>query len=196
MLSRSAQGLYWMGRYMERAQHLSRLMRLQTEALVDRPVREIYFGWRRIYTSISRQPPGGSLELHEDDDYTLADSYTLADDLTFERSNPGSVWSCFALGRENARQMRHCISAEMWTSLNLAYLRIQKLGIQDIWATSPESFYAETAAEINTLAGVAGSDDVPRRRLAVPAARIRHGTRPTLSRPPVVPPGRRDDDRV
>ena len=155
MLSRSAQGLYWMGRYMERAQHLCRLMRLQTEALVDRPVREIYFGWRRIYTCISRQPPGGSLELHEDDDYTLADSFTLADDLTFERYNPGSVWSCFAVGRENARQMRHCISAEMWTSLNLAYLRIQKLGIQDIWATSPESFYAETAAAINTLAGVA-----------------------------------------
>ena len=155
MLARSAQGLYWMGRYMERAQHLSRLLRLQTEALVDRSIREIYFGWSRIYASIGRQPPGASLELNEDDDYTLADSYTLADDLTFERSNPGSVWTCFALGRENARQMRHCISAEMWTSLNLAYLRIQKLGIRDIWVASPESFYAETAAEINTLAGVA-----------------------------------------
>ena len=38
MLSRSAQGLYWMGRYLERAEHLCRLLRLQTEALVDRPV--------------------------------------------------------------------------------------------------------------------------------------------------------------
>ena len=79
------------------------------------------------------------------------------DDLTFERSNPGSVWSCFALGRENARQMRHCISAEMWTRLNLAYLRLQKLGIRDIWTTSPENFYAETSAEINTFSGVAGA---------------------------------------
>ena len=154
MLSRSAQGLYWMGRYLERAQHLCRLLQLQTEALVDRPVQEIYFGWRRIYTSMGLEPPGGSLELVGDDDFTLADSYTLADDLTFERSNPGSVWHCFAHGRENARQMRHCISAEMWTSLNLAYLRIQKLDIQDIW-TSPESFYAETAAEIDTFSGVA-----------------------------------------
>ena len=153
MLSRSAQGLYWMGRYLERAQHVCRLLQMQTEALVDRPVQEIYFGWMRIYTSMGLQPPGGSLELG-DDDFTLADSYTLADDLTFERSNPGSVWHCFAHGRENARQMRHCISAEMWTSLNLAYLRIQKLGIQDIW-TSPESFYAETAAEIDTFSGVA-----------------------------------------
>ena len=146
-----------MGRYLERARHLCGLLRLQTEALVDRPVPEIYLGWRRVYTSMNRQPPGGRLVLDYDDDFTLADSYTLADDLTFERLNPISVWSCFALGRENARQMRHCISAEMWMSLNLAYLRIQKLSIQDIWTTSPEGFYAETASEINTFAGVAGA---------------------------------------
>ena len=155
MLSRSAQGLYWMGRYLERAEHLCRLLRLQTEALVDRPPREIYFGWNRIYGSLSRQPPGDTLEVG-DDFFTLADSYTLADDLTFESSNPDSVWSCFALGRENARQMRHCISAEMWTRLNLAYLRIQKLSIQDVWG-SPESFYEETVAEIATFSGVAAA---------------------------------------
>ncbi len=157
MLSRSAQGLYWMGRYLERAEHLCRLLQLQTEALVDRSVQEIYLGWSRIYRCVNRQPAGGSLDPLGGDDYTLADSYTLADELTFERSNPGSVWSCFALGRENARQMRHCISAEMWTSLNLAYLRLQRLSIQDIWATSPESFYAQTAAEINRFSGVAGA---------------------------------------
>ena len=88
LLSRNAQGLYWMGRYLERAAHLCRLLRLQAEALVDRPIREIYFGWSRIYMSLSRQPLGGSIELLGSDDYTLADSYTLADDLTFERSNP------------------------------------------------------------------------------------------------------------
>ena len=61
------------------------------------------------------------------------------------------------MGRENARQMRHCISGELWTSLNLAYLRLQKLSIQDIWLTSPEGFYAQTASEMNTFAGVAGA---------------------------------------
>ena len=137
-----------MGRYLERAEHLCRLLRLQTEALVDRPVREIYFGWKRIYGSMNRQPPLGEIELDSDE-------YTLADDLTFERTNPDSVWSCFAMGRENARQMRNCISAEMWTRLNLAYLRIQKQDIQGIWRVSPESFYTETAAEIDTFAGVA-----------------------------------------
>ena len=146
-----------MGRYLERAEFLCRLLRLQTEALVDRPIREIHFGWTRIYNTINREPPGGSLKLMISDDYALADSYALADDLTFERSNPDSVWSCFAIGRENARQMRHCISAELWTSLNLAYLRIRQLSILDIWRAAPERFYAETAAEMNTFSGVAGA---------------------------------------
>ncbi len=153
MLSRSGQGLYWMGRYLERAEHLCRLLRMEAEALVDRPPREIYFGWSRIYGSIHHLPPGGALDIG-DDLFTLVDSYTLADDLTFERTNPYSVRNCFSLGRENARQMRHCISADMWTQLNLAYLRIQKLSIQDIWH-SPESFYEELLTEIATVTGVA-----------------------------------------
>ena len=183
MLARSAQGLYWMGRYMERADHLCRLLRLQTEALVDRPIAEIYNGWNRIYSCLDRQPPGanlGSLPGFEPDggdgvllvmgipgsrawqssggdEYTLADSFTLADDLTFERSNPSSVFSCFALGRENARQVRHSISAEMWRSVNLAYLRIQRVNILDIWNTSPETFYDEIDAAIDNFMGVAAA---------------------------------------
>ena len=155
MLARSAQGLYWMGRYLERAEHLCRLLRLQVEALVDRPVEEIQYGWSRIYAGLGRQPPGGDLGTGGSDDYVLADSYTLAGDLTFERSNPDSVRRCLALGRENARQMRNCISAEMWTCLNLSWLRIRDLGIEDIWKVSPESFYAETTREIDTFTGVA-----------------------------------------
>ena len=169
-----------MGRYLERADHLSRMLQLQAEALVDRSTGEIYSGWRRIYRSLDREPPGGGLELapsHEggapqfqqtdgasrqaqtqrriSDEYTLADSFTLADDLTFERSNPSSMWSCFALGRENARQMRHCISAEMWRSLNLTYLKLQRIRMLDIWLASPEGFYTETAEDIETFIGVA-----------------------------------------
>ena len=91
------------------------------------------------------------------DEYTLVDSFTLADDLTFERTNPGSVFSCFAMGRENARQMRHCISADMWRALNLEYLRIQQVNILDIWTISPEAFYADTASAIDTFMGIAAA---------------------------------------
>ena len=155
MLARSAEGLYWTGRHLTRAEHLCRLLQLQVEALVDRPVEEIHFGWRRIYRSLRRAPPGGREEFDGGDDYTLADSYTLADDLTFERANPDSLKRCFAAGRENARQMRHCSSAEMWTCLNLAWLRIGAFDIQRIWGASPEGFYADTARDLDAFAGVA-----------------------------------------
>ncbi len=157
MLSRSAQSLYWMGRYLERASHLCGLLRLQSEALVDRPVREIHFGWNRIYGSIRREPPGGRADLFGDEEFALADSFALADDLTFERSNPCSVLNCFALGRENARQQRHCISPEVWTCLNTAYLRLQQRDLAEVWREEPRSFYAGTEAEINTFSGLAES---------------------------------------
>ena len=157
MLARTAEGIYWMSRYLERTQRLCRLLELQAEALVDRPVSEVHFGWSRIYASLGRQPPAGGIVLLENDNYLLADSYTLADDLTFERSHLDSVWSCFAQGRENARQMRQVISAEMWARLNLTFLRLQEMSMPDIWRNSPESFYGWITSEIDTLAGIMGS---------------------------------------
>ena len=157
MLSRHAQSLYWIGRYLERAGHLCRLLRLQSDALVDRPVREIHFGWNRIYTCLDQEPPGGSIEVFAEEDFALADSFALADDLTFERSNPCAVYACFAQGRENARDTRHCISPEVWTSLNTAFQRLQQQDISSVWQAEPTTFYAETGAEITTFGGLTES---------------------------------------
>ena len=156
MLSRSAQGLYWMGRYAERTERLASLLQAQTEALVDRPVRDIHAGWRRIYGALQTEPPGG-LVLTESEDFAMADSYTLAGDLTFERANPASLWSCFSSLRENARQMRHLITSEMWLRVNLGYLRIRDLDIEDIWRSLPEQFYAGVIAEIDGFSGAAAA---------------------------------------
>ena len=158
MQSRTGQGLYWMNRYLVRGGHLCRLLASQYSVIHDRSVDDIDRSWRRIYDALGREPLGGNLQSSQGRErIMLADAYTLTDDLTFERANTDSVWSCFSMGRENARQMRHCISGELWTSLNLCYLRIQKLSIQDIWLTSPEGFYADTAAEMDRFAGVAAA---------------------------------------
>ena len=155
MLARSAECLYWMGRYVERTENVCRLLREQMETLIDRPVAEIHFGWRRIYTALGRRPPSPAVGFAgTDDDYALADSFTLADDLTFERANPDSVTNCFSNGRENARQMRHCISGAMWTCLNLAWLRLRKRDIQEIWKAAPESFYTDVAHDMGAFLGV------------------------------------------
>ena len=148
MLSRNASGIYWMGRYLERTELLCRLMRKQVETLVDRPLREIVFGWRRLYGGLNTVPPDGDeLELQSDED--------LARHLTVDKTNQDSVFSCFEKGRENARQMHHCISSEMWLCLNTAYQRFQRFEFDQSWNGSPEMIYIETAQNINTFIGVA-----------------------------------------
>ncbi len=156
MLSRSAQNLYWLGRYLERAEHLCRLLQLQMETLVDRPRQEIHFGWQRIYANLQRRPPlaKAEFELYRDDDSMLADAYTLADDLTFETSNPDSLHSCFAHGRENARQSRNCLSFEMWTCLNRTWLQLKEVDLAKIWQPTPENFYARTTEQLAAFAGI------------------------------------------
>ena len=53
MLSRNAQGLYWMGRYLERAQHGCHLLAEQFIIIEDRPVEQIDQSWRRLYMAVA-----------------------------------------------------------------------------------------------------------------------------------------------
>lgn len=158
MLSRNAQGLYWISRYLERAQHGCRLLADQLRTLEDRPVEEIDQTWRRLYASLDREPVGGSLESNlDDEDFMLADSYTLADDLTFESNNPDSILNCIAMARENARQVRNVISKDMWYCLNVAYLKLSKVGIADVWDDRPGDFYLHAEDAIRTFSGIVDS---------------------------------------
>ncbi len=155
MLSRTAEGIYWMARYLERVGFISRVLQLQAEALVDRPLREINFGWRRIYSALNLHPQGGMLGEQSLDDFHVIDAYLLTDDLTFARETPQSLINCYEQGRENARQVRHYISDEMWTALNSDFLEIRDVELKDIWQGTPAQFYAQVSTSIDTFGGVA-----------------------------------------
>ena len=158
MLSRSARGLYWLGRYLERAQHGCRLLAAQFEALEDRPVEEIDRTWRRLYTGLGRAPLGGELGSNRGDEgFMLADAYTLTDDVTFEPNNPDSIRNCVAGARENARQARNVIGKDMWGCLNAAFLGLRDVGVEDIWNDRPGEFFLRTEDTIRTFSGIADS---------------------------------------
>ncbi len=156
MLSRSAQGLYWMGRYIERAIHACRLLETQVSTLIDRPLEEIHSGWELVHHSLKCAPPGGLLR-EQCDDFTLADSFTLAGNLTFEQSNDVSIRTSLELGRENARQMRHCISEELWLSLNHEFLDFKSKEMPEIWSSAPENFYRNTEQQLSQVFSLADS---------------------------------------
>ena len=158
MLSRSAEGLYWISRYIERAQQGCRMLANQLEALEDRPVEEIDRTWRRLYTGFCCEPIGGNLGPNwGDEGFMLADTYTLANDLTFEPLNPNSIRACVVAARENARQVRNVISKDMWSCLNIAYLDLGTVEIENIWTDRPGEFYLRTEDTIRTFSGIVES---------------------------------------
>ena len=159
MLTRVADNLYWMSRYLERADQTSRSLRVQLGALADRPEPEVKAGWRRLFQSLSVAPPGGEelwLEL-QDDQELLADAYTLTDLLTFDPDTPSSIRGLWATARENARQARQEITSEMWGELNRAWLDLRDRHLASFWNAQPQDFFQRTSARINQFWGVTDS---------------------------------------
>ncbi len=119
MLSRVANSLYWMVRYIERADNLARLIEVNERVLldfgVDEASREETF-WRPIVASTGDEDlyfelnPGGD------------GSRSVVHFLTYDRQNPNSISSCIALARENARMVRDQLSEALWEEINSLYL--------------------------------------------------------------------------
>jgi uncharacterized alpha-E superfamily protein len=110
MLSRVADSLYWMGRYLERAEHMARLLEVTRDLLVD-------------LSEVDRE---GAAAQWEATIATLAVPNISVEDIVFNGAEPASLVSCIMLARENARQVREVIAAEMWEHLNQAYWGLEE----------------------------------------------------------------------
>jgi uncharacterized alpha-E superfamily protein len=120
MLSRDADSIYWMSRYVERSEHVARLLLVNANLLIDvgdlAPRMQNRL-WQNILT-VLRLP-----WLEENaDDLIGAD---VQRSLTFDADNPNSLLSCLSRARENARGIRENIYTEMWESLNTLYWSIR-----------------------------------------------------------------------
>lgn len=128
MLCRVADSLFWMSRYIERAENTVRLVdvTLQTILESEHGSEEIsYSHWKPILTSL------GDLDLFESQ-HPEKSSYDVTDFLTFSQNNPSSVFSCIASARENARMIRDQISSEMWETINRMYLFLKNTNAEKV----------------------------------------------------------------
>ncbi len=154
MLARVADNLYWMSRYLERADQTIRLLGVQVRSVADNTSEQVAAGWTRLFRSLKIPPPGGDPLYGDEDAFLLADAYTLADFMSFERDNPGSMVFLWGMSRENARQARQEITQEMWGQLNRTYLSLRETKLHFFWNKEPENFYKETSAQIYLFRGV------------------------------------------
>src|SRR5208282_418101 len=111
MLSRVADSLYWMSRYLERAENTVRLLDVTMSLMLDTGGSNVEMRWQRMVAALGRPVEmdwNGSIE-------------EMAQKLVYDNLSPASVIYCLNGARENARQVREEISTEMWQRLNRLY---------------------------------------------------------------------------
>ena len=149
MLSRVAHSIYWLTRYIERAENVARFVDVNLNLLMDSPIGTA--GQWDPLISVS-----GDRALFQTLYDGEATSKNALNFLTFDRRCPNSVISCVRAARENARSVRETISSEMWEQLNAFYLMVEDAAktvtISDIGELC--TFYAEVKMASHRFAGV------------------------------------------
>lgn len=114
MLSRVAERIYWLGRYLERAENTARLLNVYSTLLLDLP-RGAKIGWHTLVDIT-----GSHAEFA--DKYQAPDERSVIRFLLSDTSNYSSILSSLSMARENARTTREIIPSEAWEQINNLYL--------------------------------------------------------------------------
>lgn len=137
MLSRVADNLYWMARFMERAENLARLLQASNELLLDGETtgsRSLNDYWDPVLVATAM----------EEEFARIYPQGTVADVgyfMTLHEDNPYAITMCLRQARENARTVRDQISDEMWTELNDLYLFITSVKALTEFQNAPQTVY-------------------------------------------------------
>ncbi|WP_050029769.1 MULTISPECIES: alpha-E domain-containing protein [unclassified Verrucomicrobium] len=153
MLSRVANSLYWMSRYIERAENISRLLDVNLQLMLDfshLDDEQLKEHWLPILRSAGDEE---TFFKH----YTVANSRTVTEFMTFREENPNSVISCLFAARENARQIRDQISLEMFEALNECYLFLKSKNAREIWDSGAHEFYDQIKKYSHLFQGLTNS---------------------------------------
>jgi len=140
MLSRVADNLYWMSRYLERAEHTARVTGVHLNLMLEHePVSEGRRWWR-VLASLGNQDPV------EGDAFPTAQTYALDQMVTSINA-----------ARENARQVREQISSEMWEQLNRLYHESKRMSTPELWSAQPHDLLLQLMQSSHQFQGVTDS---------------------------------------
>jgi uncharacterized alpha-E superfamily protein len=123
MLSRTAENLYWTGRYMERAENMARILDVTHRIALQQSVTASSDAdWRSVLDILGHWPR--FQEKHEGPNAASVTAF-----FTLDPDNPSSIYSSVRLARENARALRAAISTEMWETLNTTWFGLRDLDV-------------------------------------------------------------------
>lgn len=130
MLSRVAESLFWMSRYLERAEHVARQLDIHLNLTLDQSSEDAGRRRNRVVACLTNNTT-----------QTVESDREFAEVLTFGVDNPNSLHDCIAMARENARQIREQINSLMFEQLNQLYLKIKQSSAQTILDGEQHEFY-------------------------------------------------------
>ena len=114
MLSRSAERLYWLARYLERTENIARLVSVHMNLLMDLP-KGVEMGWRQMILINASEK-----EFYENNN--VANERNITRFLLADAGYPGSLFSSLTAARENIRTSRELLPDEAWEQVNEMYL--------------------------------------------------------------------------
>ena len=144
MLSRVADAIYWMSRYVERAENVARFVDVNLHLALDFP--EAGEQWAPLVATT------GDNEAFEKK-HGQATREAVLDFLTFDRESPNSIISCLQHARENARSVREIISSEMWEQVNHAYLMVMEAARTKKALDAPHDFFTQVKQASHLFVG-------------------------------------------
>ncbi|MBK6613178.1 alpha-E domain-containing protein [Ottowia sp.] len=135
MLSRTADHLFWMSRYTERAENTARMLNVHHEtALLPQSAAVSRHGWMGVL-SLSELLPAYAQRHGEITPQGVMEFMVLDDE------NPSSIVACLRAARENARAVRGTLTTEVWETLNQTWLEISRLRRSGAFERDPGEFF-------------------------------------------------------
>ncbi len=146
MLSRVADSIYWMSRYIERAENLARFADVTFNLMLDLP-HQSREQWQPLVSTT------GDHEWFAEH-YGHATRENVIRFLTFDPEYPNSIMSCLRSARENARSTRETISSEMWEHVNSFYFMVMDAALNREILMSPQDFFHTVKMASHQFQGV------------------------------------------
>lgn len=146
MLSRVADSIYWLNRYVERAENIARFVDVNQNLLLDSPS-GLAQQWQPLILTT------GDLPLFKER-YGEVTEENVIKFLTFDREYPNSILSCLISARENARSVREIISSEMWEQVNFAYMMVKDAADRTLNRSQLPEFFEEVKMAGHLFAGI------------------------------------------
>ena len=133
MLSRIADSLFWLARYIERAEDTARILDVNYHMLLEQSQDSYHLRWEPLIVMAGEEKLFRRL-------YTEANAKNVFEFLAFRPDNPSSIIQCIAKARENARTIRDCISREMWEDVNGLYHMVNRFDPREEIIAGPHRF--------------------------------------------------------